>query len=149
MDFILIGGVDNGNKAAIAQSQLIKWNKLPNIKWLGHRTDIAELYNHCHIAVLPSYREGLPKSLIEACAIGRPIVTTDVPGCREVVDDGINGFLVKPRDFMDLAEKIQILLNDQSLRSTMGRASRVKAENEFGIRRIVEQTFDVYNHSLN
>lgn len=143
--FQLVGGEDYGNKAAIQKSQLEKWSKLNNLEWLGHRTDIASLYKEAHIAVLPSYREGLPKSLIEACAIGRPIIATDVPGCREVVDDGVNGYLVLPKDSKDLSAKLELLIDSEALRNAMGKASRAKAENEFGIDQVVNKTFEVYN----
>lgn len=143
--FQLVGGEDYGNKAAIQKSELERWSKLDNLEWLGHRTDIANLYKDAAIAVLPSYREGLPKSLIEACAIGRPIVATNVPGCREVIDDGVNGYLVNPKDSIDLSSKLELLIDSKTLRNTMGKASRLKAENEFGIDQVVNKTFEVYN----
>lgn len=118
------------------------------IQWLGLRTDMRSILEQSHIMAFPSYyREGLPKSLIEACAIGRPIVTTDSIGCRDAVDDGVNGFLVPPRDSMALAEKLRLLIDDKALRERMGRASRAKAEHEFDLQKVVEKHLEIYNRN--
>ena len=143
-DFLLVGSVDLGNPESISVEQLEEWNRSGVVKWLGERADIAQLLAESHIAVLPSYREGLPKSLIEAAAVGRPIVTTDVPGCREVVKDGENGFLVPARDAKKLAVAIQKLINNPKLLTSMGKKSRLMAEQEFSIQQIVEQTLKLY-----
>jgi len=127
-DFILVGSVDLGNPESISAKQLEQWNKSGVVKWLGERADIAQLLAESHIAVLPSYREGLPKSLIEAAAVGRAIVTTDVPGCREVVKDGENGFLVPAKDAKELSIAIQKLINNPKLLTNMGKKSRLMAE---------------------
>jgi len=143
-DFLLVGSVDPGNPESISVEQLEEWNRSGVVKWLGERADIAQLLAESHIAVLPSYREGLPKSLIEAAAVGRPIVTTDVPGCREVVKDGENGFLVPAKDAKKLAVAIQKLINNPKLLTSMGKKSRLMAEQEFSIHQIVEQTLKLY-----
>ena len=143
-DFLLVGSVDPGNPESISVEQLEEWNRLGVVKWLGERADIAQLLAESHIAVLPSYREGLPKSLIEAAAVGRPIVTTDVPGCREVVKDGENGFLVPAKDAKELAIAIQKIINNPKLLTSMGKKSRLMAEQEFSIHQIVEQTLKLY-----
>jgi glycosyltransferase involved in cell wall biosynthesis len=143
-DFLLVGAVDLGNPESISAKQLEQWNRSGVVKWLGEREDIAQLLAESHIAVLPSYREGLPKSLIEAAAVGRPIVTTDVPGCREVVKDGENGFLVPAKDAKKLAVVIQNLINNPKLLTSMGKKSRLMAEQEFSIQQIVEQTLKLY-----
>ena len=99
-----------------------------------------------HIMAFPSYyREGVPLSLIEACAAGRPIVTCDSIGCRDTVDDGVNGFLIPPRDSDALAEKLRVLFLDKSLREAMGRKSREKAEKEFSLKIVVEKHLEVYH----
>lgn len=119
------------------------------IKWLGHRDDMAELLMASHIVAFPSYyREGVPKSLIEACAIGRPIVTTDNIGCRDVVEDGRNGFLVPVRDSAALADKLRILIEDKSLREEMGRNGRRKAEEEFSLKDVIDKHLQLYNELL-
>lgn len=143
--FLLVGEADEGNPTSISRKQLESWNQDGSVNWLGARTDIAELLTSCHIACLPSYREGLPKSLIEAAAAGRPIVTTDVPGCREVVTEGVNGFLVPPQDSKSLAVAIDKLIANPSLREKMGTTNRLKAELEFANAIIIQQTQTVYD----
>lgn len=115
------------------------------IKWLDFQKDIKSILEQCHIMAFPSYyREGVPKSLIDICAIGRPIVTTDSIGCRDVVDDGINGFLVPPRDSATLTQKLRLLIDDEGLRVGMGKASREKAEREFDLEKVVEKHLGIY-----
>ena len=143
--FLLVGEADEGNPTSISRKQLENWNQDGSVNWLGARTDIAELLTSCHSACLPSYREGLPKSLIEAAAAGRPIVTNDVPGCREVVTEGVNGFLVPPQDSKSLAVAIDKLIANPSLREKMGITNRLKAELEFANAIIIQQTQTVYD----
>ena len=116
------------------------------IKWLDFQKDMKAILEQCHIMAFPSYyREGVPKSLIETCAIGRPIVTTDSIGCKDVVDDGINGFLIPVKDSEALAQKLRILIEDKDLRVRMGQASRKKAEREFNLERVIERHLEIYN----
>lgn len=143
--FLLAGGVDLGNPESISVEQLEQWNQDGVVEWLGERSDIAQLLESSHIVVLPSYREGLPKSLIEAAAVGRPIVTTDVPGCREVVQDRVNGRLVPARDEDKLADAIQELLQDPERLGVMGRKGREMAEQKFSLQHVVEQTLKLYS----
>jgi glycosyltransferase involved in cell wall biosynthesis len=142
--FILVGNVDMGNNAGITEEQLLAWNKEGAVQWLDYQKDIIQTLIDSHIVVLPSYREGLPKSLIEACAIGRAIVTTDVPGCREVVKEGENGFLVENKNVTALATAIEKLILDKPLRLRMGLASRKKAEEEFSLKSVIDKTFAIY-----
>jgi glycosyltransferase involved in cell wall biosynthesis len=144
-DFLLVGSVDLGNPKSISIDQLEEWSKSGVVKWLGERADIPQLVTKSHIAVLPSYREGLPKSLIESAAIGRPIITTNVPGCREVVKEGENGFLVPARDAKKLAEAIKKLTNNPKLLITMGKKSRLMAEQEFSIQKVISKTLVLYS----
>jgi len=97
---------------------------------------------------LPSYREGLPKALIEACAIGRPIVTTDAVGCRECVMEGENGYMVPVGDHEELARKVELLVNDREMRLEFGKKSRELAENEFSIENVVEKHMEMYEKVL-
>ena len=143
--FLLVGDVDDGNPTSLNTKQLVELKNSQNVEWLGARLDIAELLAASHIACLPSYREGLPKSLIEAASVGRAIVATDVPGCREVVTHLINGLLVPPRDSKALAAALLVLINDPELRSKMGRENRSKAEREFANEIIIRQTQNVYD----
>lgn len=143
--FLLVGDVDDGNPTSLNTKQLVELKNSQNVEWLGARLDIAELLAASHIACLPSYREGLPKSLIEAASVGRAIVATDVPGCREVVTHLINGLLVPPRDSKALAAALLVLINDPELRSKMGQENRSKAECEFANEIIIRQTQNVYD----
>jgi glycosyltransferase involved in cell wall biosynthesis len=106
---------------------------------------MAALIASSHIVCLPSYREGLPKSLLEAAAAGRPMVATDVPGCREVVLPGVTGLLVQPRDAEQLAAALERLISDPAMRERMGHSARLLCEEEFGVDQIVKRTLDLYH----
>lgn len=144
LEIQVAGEVDPKNPASISPLVLKAWKEENVVTWLGPRNDIAELYTQAHIAVLPSYREGLPKSLIEAAACGKPIVTTDVPGCREVVSSGENGLLVPPRNALALAKALKKLVEYPDLRVRMGKFSRRKAEQEFDEKKIISDTLAIY-----
>ncbi|HBA67630.1 MAG TPA: glycosyltransferase family 1 protein [Methylococcaceae bacterium] len=145
---VLVGDSDNENSKTVTRTELQKWHDDGLITWLGYQEDIAQVWRSAHIAVLPSYREGLPKALLEAGACGRAIVTTDTPGCREVVQDGVNGFLVPVRDANALALALEKLINNSELRKAMGRKSREIVTAEFSDEKVVAQTFDVYRKLL-
>lgn len=144
IQFVLVGMSDEGNKAGISVNLLTQWVDGDYFKWIGHRDDIFEVYKNSHIVVLPSYREGMPKTLIEACAMGRAIITTDAIGCRECVDDGINGFKVPVKDPKGLAVAIEFLVNNPNKIIEMGIASRLKAENEFDINSVISTHLEIY-----
>jgi len=139
--FLLAGDVDEGNPSSATREYLLSQ---PNLVWLGQRRDIAELTALCDVYVLPSYREGVPRTLLEAASMARPIVTTDTVGCREVVEDGVNGFLVPVRDSISLTGRIVTLLHDEGLRCRMGLNGRAKAIREFDVKHVVRQYFDLY-----
>lgn len=144
VEFWIAGGLDD-HPDAITKAEMDAVCDGHYIKWLGKRDDVKDLLQQCHIFAFPSYyMEGLPKSLIEACAVGRPIVTTDNNGCRDVVTDGLNGFIVPVKDAMALADKMKVLIEDPALRSVMGRAAREKAEREFSIEGVVEKHLGIY-----
>ena len=145
VQFLLVGDIDDGNPTSINSATIANLANSKDITWLGARTDIAKLLAESHVACLPSYREGLPKSLIEAASVGRPIVTTDVPGCREVVTHLVNGLLVKPRDAQALASAIEKLADDPKLRKSMGEENRRKAEAQYANEIIINQTQSVYD----
>lgn len=143
--FQIAGGEVTSNPLAITKGQMEAMVKDSPVEWLGRVADMPALIRQCAIFVYPSYyREGIPKVLLEAASIGRPIVTTDHPGCREVVEDGVNGFLVPVKDANATAEATLELLQNPALREKMGKASRVRAENEFNVERIVTETLTVY-----
>ena len=145
VEFWLVGGIDD-HPGAITREQLDKACDGKYIKWLGYRKDVKELLQKSQIVAFPSYyMEGLPKSLIEATAIGRPIITTNSIGCKDVVDDGINGFLIPTKDVDALVEKLRVLIDDKELRRKMGKAAREKAEREFSLDKVIEKHLSIYN----
>ena len=143
--FVLSGLADTENKAGVTESYLKDWEEEGYVEWIGYQKNMVEIYQDSHIVVLPSYREGMPKSLIEACAIGRPIVTTDAIGCRECVDEGVNGFKVPVKSINELAKAIEKLILDENLRVQMGIKSRLKAEKEFAQQMVVDKHLEIYN----
>ncbi len=128
--FVLAGTPDPGNPSTIAAEQLNAWAGEGDVEWLGRQEDMPAMYANCSVAVLPSQREGLPRTLVEAAASARPIVASDVPGCRDVVREGVNGLLVPPGDAAALATAIRRLLSDPELRRRMGEQGRRIAERD-------------------
>lgn len=144
----LVGGLDD-HPGAITKEQLNAVCDGKYIKWLGYRTDVKELLQQSHIVAFPSYyMEGLPKSLIEAAAIGRPIITTQSIGCKDTVKDGISGFLIPPKNVDALAKKLRLLIDDAALRQKMGKAAREKAEQEFSLDAVIEKHLEIYEELL-
>jgi len=146
--FVLVGAPDTGNREAIPVERLDAWTREGPVEWWGHRRDMAAVLAGASVVVLPTYGEGLPKVLVEAGAAGRPIVATDVRGCREVVRPGVNGLLVPARDSTALARAIERLLQSPELRARLGRAGRLLAETEFAESVVVRQTLAVYRQLL-
>jgi glycosyltransferase involved in cell wall biosynthesis len=146
--FVLVGMVDRHNPAAIPEAQLRTWEAEGAIEWWGHREDMPSILGSADIVVLPSYREGLPKVLLEAAACARPVVATDVPGCREIVRDQENGVLVPPRNAQALFSAISLLVQDPVLRTRMGRCGREMVVRNFSSQRIVGETISVYRTLL-
>lgn len=146
--WVLVGAPDPGNPASISEEEFRCWREEGVVICMGEREDIAELYQNAHIAVLPSYREGLPRSLVEAAACGRAVVTTDVPGCRDAVEPGVTGLLVPVRDSRALAEAVVSLAGDPERRRAMGAAGRRLAEREFDIRKVVQAHLDIYRQLM-
>lgn len=147
--FVLVGRCDEDNPADIGREQLARWVGEGTIEWWGHRNDMSAVYEGATLVVLPSYREGLPKVLLEAAACGKAIITTDVPGCRDIVKDGVNGVLIPPRDSSTLATSIANLLSDQHARETMGVRSREMAVAKWAGPKISEQVLSLYHELLN
>lgn len=147
--FVIAGAPDEGNPAAVPEEQLERWSRSGVVEWLGPRTDMPTVLAGCHLVVLPSYYpEGVPRILIEAAAAGRAIVTTDTPGCRDIVRHGENGLLVPARDASALAEAIAALVADKSRRQAMGDAGRRRVLADFTEDLVVSRTFDVYRALL-
>lgn len=145
---VIVGDVDETNPAYISRKQIEMWREEGAVEFTGWVDDVISYYEKAHIVCLPSYREGVPRSLIEAAACGRPIVTTNAPGCREIVRDGVNGYLVPIGDALSLADALQKLIEDPELRRNMGARSREIAESEFSIEKVIAETLDVYRELL-
>lgn len=148
IEFLLAGTPDNGNPAAIDEALLRAWEDEGLVHWLGHVNDMAALFASVDAVVLPSYREGLPKGLIEAGASGLPLITTDVPGCREVVTDGVDGLLVPVRDADSLAVAIARLHDHPDLCRQLGGQARAKVLACFDEKIVIAKTLDVYKELL-
>ena len=146
---LIAGTTDPANPASIADSEVATWARQPGIQLLGHVKDIASVWQQAHIAVLPSRREGLPKALLEAAACGRPMIATDVPGCREVVRPGETGLLVPLDDVAALADAISNLADAPELRRRYGAAARKFAVETFSAESIGEQTVRLYRSVIN
>lgn len=146
--FVLVGEPDPENPASVPENQLLDWHKGGCVEWWGRHENMPRVLAQSHIVCLPSYREGLPKALLEAASCGRPIVTTDVPGCREVVRDGDNGFLVEVRNSKALADALETLLVDAELRRRMGQLGRERVLIEFSQEKIVAQVLALYSGVL-
>ena len=143
--FVLVGDPDPDNPASVPEATLRGWHGQDGVEWWGRRDDMPSVYQAAHIACLPSYyREGLPKVLLEAAACGRPLVTTDAPGCREVVQDGDNGILVTPRDAQSLARAMRKLIEDEKLRHAMGKRGREIMLKDFSSEQVVRETLAIY-----
>lgn len=147
--FALVGDTDLHNPSAIPKEQLTSWHSEGVIEWWGRRDDMTSVLAQSHLVCLPSYREGLPKVLIEAASCGRPIVTTDTNGCREIVRDGENGLLVPVHSTVELAEAMQRLIENKELREIMGSRGRKIVLSEFAIEKVVTETMTVYGDMLN
>lgn len=147
--FVMVGDTDADNPAGVSAEQLEQWEDEGVIEWWGYQESMAVVFAQSHIVCLPSkYREGVPKVLIEAASCGRPIVTTDMPGCREIVQDGENGILVSPGDGQSVAKAIIRLLEDEELRQKMGKQGRALVLKEFAVEHVVERTVEVYRDLL-
>ncbi|GAA4967520.1 glycosyltransferase family 4 protein [Algibacter aquimarinus] len=142
--FVLAGLADNDNKAGVPEDYLKDWEEKDYVKWIGYNKDMVNIYKQSDIVVLPSYREGIPKSLIEACAVGRPIVTTNAIGCKECVDEGKNGYKVPVKSILELAIAIEKLILSESDRLRMGNYSRNKAEKEFSQEMVINKHLNIY-----
>ena len=145
---LLAGRPDPENPESVSAAQLSQWARADGIEWLGHVEDVAAVWAEADIAVLASAREGLPLSLAEAAACGRPLVATDVPGCRDIVQPGENGLLVPPHDPPALADALERLLTDAPLRQGMGRRSLEAIHDGFSAQAVNALTLNVYRDLL-
>jgi glycosyltransferase involved in cell wall biosynthesis len=145
---VLVGRCDEHNPAAIEPTQIRRWVQEGLVEWWEHRDEMPSTLASATIVVLPSYREGLPKVLLEAAACGKPLIATDVPGCRDIVTHGVNGLLVPVRDPAALAAAIDSLLGDSSLRAAMGAAGREVVIRDFSVEKVAGRVVDLYRELL-
>jgi glycosyltransferase involved in cell wall biosynthesis len=146
--FVLAGAHDLDNPAVVSKKVLDEWQRMNLVEWWGDCRDMAAVYAQARIVCLPSYREGLPKALLEAAACGRPLVATDVPGCREICRDGETGLLVPVADAPALARAIMRLLDDDALAERFGRAGRQLVLQEYSSRIVIGATLALYQRML-
>jgi glycosyltransferase involved in cell wall biosynthesis len=144
-EFQLLGPRDERNPTVVSKGELDQWQQEGVITWLGETSDVRPFVDRADVVVLPSYREGTPRSLLEAAAMAKPIITTQTVGCREVVDDGINGFLVPVKDAKALAEAMIRLICEPDLRERMGKAGRTKMEQEFDEKIVIQKVMEAYS----
>ncbi len=148
-EFWLAGLPDMSNPAAVPVSRLLYWHRQGAVRWLGFQDDMPALYQKAAVVCLPTrYREGIPVTLLEAAACGKPLVATDMPGCREIVKPGENGFLVTPGDVNSLVEALESLLLDPRMRGEFGNKSRRMVEKKFSDKKVISDTFAVYRELL-
>jgi glycosyltransferase involved in cell wall biosynthesis len=145
----MCGDFDHGNRSSATFDDLASWKNEGLVDWSGRLNDVRGKLEEADVVVLPSYREGTPRSLLEALAVGRPLVTTDVPGCRNVVENNVNGLLVESHDPVQLADAMIKLIEDENLREEMGQASRTLAESRFDEREVIRQTIECYQNLSN
>ena len=149
VNFQLVGEPDVSNPTAITKRELDDWVSNGYIDYLGYRNDIHKIIPKSHIVVLPSYYpEGLPKILCEASACGRPIITTNEPGCKDAVKDGITGLLIKSRDSNDLAEAIEKLIKNREMLNNMCLEGRKNAEKFFDVKKVVDKHLNTYKYLI-
>lgn len=140
----IVGTPDPANPSSISEEELLAWQRGDIVERWGNRHDMANVLSAAHIVVLPSYREGVPKVLLEAAAAGRAVVTTDVPGCRDAIEPKVTGLLVPARDKQALASAIEELLDNPQRCAAMGLAGRSLAEREFDVRHVVARHLQIY-----
>lgn len=146
--FVLVGDIDLENPASVPETTLKQWEDEGVVEWWRWQSDMPAVYAGANVVCLPSYREGVPRTLLEAAASGRAMVATDVPGCREVVIEGITGYLVPVKNSQILAERLKLILANKELRQKMGREGRKLVEKEFETGRVLRETAEVYSTIL-
>lgn len=146
--FQLLGRRDERNPSVVPQTDLDKWQHEKVITWLGEVSDVRPIVANADVIVLPSYREGVPRSLLEAAAMEKPIITTDAVGCREVVKNGVNGLLVPVKDSKALAQAMILMIEHPEMRKRMGVAGREKVQREFDERIVIDKILQVYEQEM-
>jgi glycosyltransferase involved in cell wall biosynthesis len=145
--FVMVGGTDP-NPSSVPEAELRRWSEEGVVEWWGKRDNMPDIWRQADVACLPSYAEGLPKTLLEAAATGLPLVATDIPGCREIAREGVTGLLVTKGDPVSLADALRRMIESPELRQRLGANSRVVAEREFTVQSVIKQTLEVYQSRL-
>jgi glycosyltransferase involved in cell wall biosynthesis len=144
--FVLVGMPDPFNPGSLTEDQLRSWDSEGVVEWQGFRRDMPRVLAEAHVVCLPTYyREGVPRILMEAAACGRPLVTTDMPGCRDIVQHGVNGLIVPPHDVDKLTAALQLLIGNRDLRLQLGLASRAIVEAQFALPKVLDQFWQLYS----
>lgn len=143
--FWLVGGSDEGNPSSVTEKWLLEQTDGETVKWWGHQDNIKSFIQKTDVVVLPSYHEGLPKILLEGASMAKPIITTDIPGCREIVTNGENGILIPARNEKKLAEAMYFMIEYPEKRVEMGRKGREKVVQEFSDDIVIKKTMEVYD----
>ncbi len=141
---VLAGSIDSNSRAEISEQQINNWISLGFVEWLGFQSDMNKIYRSSHIVCLPSYREGLSLALLEAAACGRPIVTTDEPGCRDVVIPNASGLIVPAREVTPLKDALKTLLNSREKLEAMGLVGRTLVTENYSLDRVISATLELY-----
>lgn len=142
--FVLAGAAGYDNPSSISEDELLKWNQEGVVKWIGHVDDITPLFHDASIVCLPSYREGMPKALLEAAAAGCAVVTSDVVGCREAIEPGVTGELVPARDINALTAALSSMIGDKQRRKEYGERGRRRAMSRFSVESVTDQVLNIY-----
>lgn len=145
--FVMVGGTDP-NPSSVPEAELRRWSDEGVVEWWGKRDNMPDVWRQADVACLPSYAEGLPKTLLEAAATGLPLVATDIPGCREIAREGVTGMLVPKGEAVSLADALRRLIESPELRRKFGANARAIAEREFTVQSVIQQTLDVYQARL-
>jgi len=146
--FAIVGAPDPASRSSVPAEVLQSWVSAGILEWWGWREDMLQVFRQSHIVCLPSYGEGVPRVLIEAAAAERAIVATRVPGCQEIVHDGVNGFLAPPREVRPLVDALRALIADSALRDRFGKAGREIVRRQFTLDRVLAETTGVYTDLL-
>ena len=145
-ELFIAGNVDSQNPSSVSHEEIKSWEALDYLKYMGHVNNINDLYKKIHVAILPSYREGLPKGLLEAAACRKPIITTDVTGCRDVVIDGKNGILVNPKNSDELFLAMKKMVQNKKIRLAMGKEGRNFIKKNFLLENTVKNLIHLYKN---
>ena len=145
-ELYIAGNIDRQNPSSVSHEEIKSWEALDYLKYIGHVNNMNDLYKKIHVSILPSYREGLPKGLLEAAACGKPIITTDVAGCRDVVINGKNGILVNPKNSDELFLAMKKMVRDKKIRLAMGKEGRNFIKENFLLENTVKNLIHLYNN---